>query len=238
MTTFTPSIRPAYWSEQPRMAAVCTAAFWDSELFGDFFHPYRKQYPKDYDLYWLRNNQLDWFNPRHHFIVGVVPDKARPGKDLVVGVAQWERLGDGGKGPWNPFVPLLKRTMKLWVRISSWIWPNRAADPSRFDIFEKSWPYIQHLWTGDRAKCWDLRILAVHPSYGSMGIGRKLVKWGLDRADAEGVAASVKMAPGKERFYEMCGYHPEIVGRGGQGDGNPMAEIGTGGNIFFKDPKR
>lgn len=104
-------------------------------------------------------------------------------------------------------------------------------------LFQESWPFIQHLWTGDRAKCWDLHILAVHPSYGGMGIGRKLVKWGLDHAEEEGVAASVKMAPGKERFYEMCGFDPEVVGRCGQGDGNPMADI-AGGNIFFKDVKR
>jgi len=45
------------------------------------------------------------------------------------------------------------------------------------------------------------------------------------------------MAPGVEPFYEKCGFHPEVVGRGGMGDGNPIAEI-EGGNIFFKDPKK
>ena len=74
------------------------------------------------------------------------------------------------------------------------------------------------------------------PEYGGRGAGRKLVRWGLDRAEQEGVSSSVKMAPGKEKFYELCGFDSGLVGSCGQGEGNPMAHI-EGGNIFFKDPR-
>jgi ribosomal protein S18 acetylase RimI-like enzyme len=194
MTTFAPSIRPAYFSEQPRMATVCTAAFQDDALLADIFHPHQKQYPKDVDLFYLRGFQLEWFNSRHHYIVSTVSDEARPGKDLVVGVAHWVRLGKGVKRGWNPLLHLMRRVMEAWVSTSSWIWPNRAADPTKTHMFEESWPFIKHLWTGDRANCWDLHLLAVHPSYGGLGIGKQLVKWGLRQAEEEGVSASVKMA--------------------------------------------
>jgi GNAT superfamily N-acetyltransferase len=194
MTTFAPSIRPAYFSEQPRMATVCTAAFQDDALLADIFHPHRKQYPKDVDLFYLRGFQLEWFNSRHHYIVSTVSDKERPGKDLVVGVAHWVRLGKGVKRGWNPLLHVMRRVMRAWVSMSSWIWPNRAADPTKTHMFEESWPFIKHLWTGDRANCWDLHLLAVHPSYGGLGIGKQLVKWGLRQAEEEGVSASVKMA--------------------------------------------
>lgn len=135
---------------------------------------------------------------------------------------------------WHPLAPLLNGVMGLWIKLSSWIWPNRAADPSRLGLLEGSWPFIRHLWTGERKKCWDLHILAVDPQYGGRGAGRQLVKWGLDRAEHEGVAASVKMAPGKEKFYEFCGFDSGLVGNCGQGEGNPMAVV-EGGNIYFRD---
>jgi GNAT superfamily N-acetyltransferase len=127
--------------------------------------------------------------------------------------------------------------MSLWVKISSTIWPNRAIEPSKIGLFEGSWPFIKHLWTGERERCWDLHILAVDPKYGGMGAGRKLVRWGLDRAEKEGVAASVKMAPGKEKFYELSGFDSGLVGNCGQGEGNPMGIV-AGGNIFFRDLKK
>ena len=219
------------------MAAVFRVAFCNDVLFAEVLHPHCKQYPEDMDLFWLRRSQRDWFNPRHHFIVGTVPDTERPGKDLVVGVAHWERVGPGGPKSWNPVLPLMRGLMKVWVTISSWVRPNRAADPSKANLLEKSFPFIQHLWTGSRAECWDLHFLAVHPSYGGLGIGRKLVKWGLDQSEKEGVDACVIMAPGKEKFYELCGYHPEVVGRAGMGEGNPLADV-AGGNIFFKNPTK
>lgn len=137
---------------------------------------------------------------------------------------------------WHPFAPLLSGMMGLWVRLSSWIWPNRAAEPAKLGLFEEAWPFIRHLWTGERERCWDLHILAVDPEYGGRGAGRKLVRLGLDQAQQEGVSASVKMAPGKEKFYELCGFDSGLVGNCGQGEGNPMAHI-EGGNIFFRDPR-
>lgn len=194
MTTFAPSLRPPHFSEQSRMAAVCTAAFQNDELLAGIFHPHRKQFPKDVELFWLRASQLDWFNPRHHFVVSTISDKERRSKDLIVGVAHWERLGKGIKISWNPLLPFLGTVMKVWVSISSWIWPNRAADPSKINMFDESWPFISHIWTGDRSDCWNLHFLAVHPSYGGLGIGKRLVQWGLNQAEEEGVSASVQMA--------------------------------------------
>jgi hypothetical protein len=239
MTSFPPTIRPAIWSDQPTIASICSLAFENDNLFATTMHPHLKQYPADFTLYWLREAQLNWFNPRHHFVVSTVLDSTRPGSQsrVVVGVAQWIRMGDGVTRRWNPLLPIMNGLMKTWVRISSWIWPNRAADPSKMSLFKEAWPFIWHFWSGERERCWDLAVLAVHPAYRGQGVGRGLVKWGLDRAEEEGVAASVKMAPGKEEFYGLCGFEPVVVGNCGQGEGNPMKEV-EGGNIFFRDPKR
>lgn len=60
------------------------------------------------------------------------------------------------------------------------------------------------------------------------------MKWGLEQADREGVAASVIVADGKERFYRKCGYG-DVVGRATDGLGNPLAGRIRGGAIMFRD---
>jgi hypothetical protein len=49
------------------------------------------------------------------------------------------------------------------------------------------------------------------------------------------VSASVVAAEGKEMFYQRCGFD-EMVGRSGEGEGNPLGEV-PGGEIYFKRPK-
>ena len=124
----------------------------------------------------------------------------------------------------------------LSTRIAASIWPNRAADPVNEDIIERSYPFLDDVWTGPHAESWYLETLAVHPDYQHQGNGRALVKWGLDQAEREGVSTSVISGDGKERFYERCGFD-KVVGRSGQGDGNPLADV-PGGLIYFRDAKK
>ena len=95
------------------------------------------------------------------------------------------------------------------------------------------YPYIKHLWCGARANCWDLHSLAVAPAHRNRGYGRQLVKWGLEQAEREGVAASVLSAAGREPFYYRCGYG-NVVGRATDGVGNPLAGRVKGGAIMFR----
>jgi hypothetical protein len=70
------------------MAEVSAAAFMDEELFGELMHPRRKEYPEDFILFFERKYLSHWYDPAHHFLVGL--DKVS-GK--VIAVAQWERQG-------------------------------------------------------------------------------------------------------------------------------------------------
>jgi len=122
----------------------------------------------------------------------------------------------------------------FFVRILNVLSPNRAASATNEDIIEQSYHYLDHIWTGPRAESWYLECLAVHPKYQSRGHGRALVSWGLEKAQEEGIACSVIAAEGKEQFYQNCGYDSGPVGRGGEGEGNPLKEV-EGGIVFFKD---
>lgn len=124
------------------------------------------------------------------------------------------------------------------MKVHARIWPNRAGDPNKIDLFERTAPFHQHLWSGDREESWYLEVLGVHPDYQGRGIGNNLVQWGLDQAERENICASVMSASGKDAFYQKCGFNVQD-GRGGMGEGDPMAEL-EGGNIWWKmpEPKR
>lgn len=121
------------------------------------------------------------------------------------------------------------------MKIHAFVWPNRASDPAMEDIIERSYPHFDNIWTGKRAESWYLEALAVHPDYQGRNVGRKLVQWGLEQAEADGVCASVVSAYGKDEFYTKCGFD-EQYGSARQGEGNPLADI-EGANIFWKWPK-
>jgi GNAT superfamily N-acetyltransferase len=122
------------------------------------------------------------------------------------------------------------------MRFLAFISPNRAASKEDELIIERSYNYLDHIWTGERSESWYLECLAVHPDYQKRGQGRALVNWGLEQAHNEGIACSVIAADGKERFYQACGFDVGPVGRSGEGEGNPLREV-PGGLVFFKEKK-
>ena len=82
------TIRKALRSDLRAMAEVSAAAFMDEELFGELMHPHRKEYPEDFILYFERKFLSHWYDPRHHFVVGLDKVSGR-----VVAAAEWERQG-------------------------------------------------------------------------------------------------------------------------------------------------
>ncbi|KAM0408554.1 hypothetical protein ACHAPD_012030 [Fusarium lateritium] len=77
------TLRDASYFELTEIAHVMSKAFWDDELFDD---PH---------LYWLRRARVNYWDYRWRFIVAVAKDSS--GKEVIAGIAQWERLGEGGK---------------------------------------------------------------------------------------------------------------------------------------------
>lgn len=49
-------------------------------------------------------------------------------------------------------------------------------------------------------------MLGVHPSQQGRGLGSKLLKWGLVRADAEGVEVYLSASPEGKPLYEKNGF--------------------------------
>ncbi|KAF6530300.1 hypothetical protein HZS61_001612 [Fusarium oxysporum f. sp. conglutinans] len=188
------------------------------------------------DLYWLRRARVNFWDYRWKWLVAVAKDKN--GNEVIAGIAQWARLGEGGKkfdlwffDPRNLVKPLSSVAMK----IHAWARPSRAVDPKEEDIIERAYPHFDSIWSGKRAESWYLEALAVHPDFQGKNVGRQLVQWGLDQAEVEGVCASVVSALGKDDFYRKCGFD-EQFGTAKDGEGNPLADV-EGSNIFWKWPE-
>ncbi|CAF3498880.1 hypothetical protein SNK03_000159 [Fusarium graminearum] len=231
------TLRDANYSDLPEVARVMSKAFWNDNLFGDLIHPHREKYPDDPDLYWLRRARVSFWDYRWRGIVAIAKDDS--GKDVIAGIAQWERLGKEERNS-NvhisiPIRNLFKPLSSLVMNIHARIWPNRAADPENEDIIERTYPYFERIWSGKRAESWYLSALAVHPDFQRQGVGKRLAQWGIEKAQAEGVCASLVAAHGTDDFYIKLGFD-EQFGRAGDGESNPLADV-EGSNMYWYWPR-
>ncbi|THZ19412.1 hypothetical protein D6C91_05128 [Aureobasidium pullulans] len=217
------TIRLAHADDQFIMASIAARANFDDDLFGKIIHPYREQYPEDMYIYWLRKFRKAWHNPYNLFLVSTVQHN---GSELITGMAQWSRRGEH----FNEYQALLKECLEPALPV------NRAADPEMENLIERSGSYLPDVWTGDRFECWRLNGLAIDPVHQGNRHGTALVRYGLDLAAKENIAASVISAAKKEvaeGFYAKLGFK-SIGIRAVDGEGNPLSGI-EGGQIMFKD---
>ncbi|KAH7351398.1 acyl-CoA N-acyltransferase [Pyrenochaeta sp. MPI-SDFR-AT-0127] len=224
-------IRPATPQDEPAMASLCTAAWFDEALFGPVIHPHRHQYPEDVIIFWRESIRSNWKNPRNRIFVATTTEDQ---EEKIVGIATWQRQGDDEGA---------KRVEREWVDVGSDAFPplpstiNRAIDPSKRTILQDSFPYYSHHWHGSRSNNWYLTLCGIHPDYQGQGFGRELVTWGLSKAREENVHASVASSLGNDDFYLRCGFD-EVVGNCTEGEGNPLgiAQV-AGGNLLFMWPR-
>ncbi|OAL03150.1 hypothetical protein IQ06DRAFT_292368 [Phaeosphaeriaceae sp. SRC1lsM3a] len=230
-------VRLATPQDEPYIAAICAAAFFNEPLFGQLIHPLRDQYPDDVQIFWHGRMRRMFYDRRDKMIVNTITEN---GVEKIVGMATWQRQGDDDgaqkvmqewqdPGP-DAFSPLASEN-------------NRAIDRSKETILSDSWPYFKHHWEGitngvPRPNNWYLNLCCIHPDYQKRGVGRPLVTWGLDRAREENVHASVTTSHGNEHFYLRCGFD-EVVGTCSEGEGNPLAAAKVlGGEILWMWAKR
>jgi len=132
-------IRQARRSDLPRMAEVLAASFEDEELNARMF-PYRKEYPQDYVCAWRQRLWEHWWDYSRVWMVsyeveegrsvdGLLPaddNQRKPkGKEVLTGVAEWERAGLGWErlwgigGWWDPSkYTTSSHTLPVWFRPS------------------------------------------------------------------------------------------------------------------------
>lgn len=209
-------------------------AFETEELFGEYIHVNRAQYPDDLYLWFLWQLRTDYFRGPDNVMLLTYQADADGKEECITGFAQWIRKrAHPPKLSW--YNQAMLKAVEAYNYSESLICPDRAADPTRIDVLQRADPFTKHHWTGTRAENWFLSLLGVDPAHEKKGYGREMVKWGFERAREEGLGCSVISAVGKERFYRACGYDVEVgTATDEGGDANPLKDV-AGGTIHFWD---
>ncbi|KAJ5937630.1 hypothetical protein N7454_003972 [Penicillium verhagenii] len=85
-------------------------------------------------------------------------------------------------------------------------WPV-GSDKDLCDVFFGTMGHHHHDLMGDRPHYY-LEMLGVHPAFQGKGLASKLLKWGLARADEEGVEVYLSSSPEGKPMYERNGFRP------------------------------
>ncbi|KAK3073354.1 hypothetical protein LTR53_005150 [Teratosphaeriaceae sp. CCFEE 6253] len=83
-------------------------------------------------------------------------------------------------------------------------WPE-GADAALCEETFGEWARKHGELMGGRAH-WYLEMLATDPAYQGRGAGSQLMRWGLERANAEGLEAYLEASPDAVRLYERFGF--------------------------------
>ncbi|KAK5166502.1 uncharacterized protein LTR77_008045 [Saxophila tyrrhenica] len=83
-------------------------------------------------------------------------------------------------------------------------WPE-GADKALCEETFGAWARRRRELMGDRGH-WYLEIVATSPTHQGKGVGSKLMRWGLERADAQGMEAYLEASPEAVPLYEKLGF--------------------------------
>ncbi|KAK4227382.1 acyl-CoA N-acyltransferase [Podospora fimiseda] len=196
------SVRPATLADSPHIGRIGAASFADT-LSLALFPPHLRHLSARGDAFL---DEAEWRAARNvrrmneGKVTFVVVDKEDDGKEEIVGFAQW--------------VPPHEKSKEDTEK-------ENEADvlPPTIDegALKKLWEVIEGeikdvLGQEGYSKMWYLMILGVDPKHYRRGIGKILVKKGLELAERDGTDAFLIATPNGQKLYESCGF--EAVGEG------------------------
>ncbi|KAJ6442204.1 CAMK protein kinase [Purpureocillium lavendulum] len=170
-------------------------------------------------------DQIDWYSSRmqqsflepcNRYVVAVIADET--GKETIAGFAKWVAPKDESHThPAPPQEDMSAAQDGLARQLPAYL-DQKAAERCDRDIgrmMEAAMP----LFGGKKlADMWTLNSIAVDAAYRSRGIGKALVRWGMDSADAEGKDIWLISAPAGRAMYLSLGFKELAEGsRAGEG---------------------
>ncbi|KAJ5118057.1 uncharacterized protein N7443_003261 [Penicillium atrosanguineum] len=173
-------VEPAHTSDAPQMARVFQAAF--SDAFN------RKMLPptEDVNVWAIENVAGGGGAQPHEVFLKICDDEGR-----VAAFAKWVQPVDTDDG-------------RHENDDNQGSWPV-SADKELCEVFFGTMSEHHRELMGTR-RHYYLEILAVDPAYQGRGLASKLLKWGLARADEEGVEVYLSSSPEGRKVYEKYGF--------------------------------
>lgn len=199
-------LRLATFDDCSDIAQIGIHAFESEQVFG-WLYPLRQSNPNAFEATFYHQAVARSLKPRWVTVVAVGDESDRWCNGEIVGFAVWFREGtDAGAQTWNQDPMSQKLRRWLWMAQNKLElvagWYTLASDQSRLDqlhdIVEKLYLHMPNRWYLDT--------LGVNPQYQRKGIGRKLLDWGIERANAENVPIALEATLYGEHLYRRAGF--------------------------------
>lgn len=172
------SLRPAIASDARHIVDIYLSAFREDAISLLCF-PRNKAV----DDFWLNMIAEELSNPHTHFVCVTSSDAS--GQETVIAFAQW-------MAPSNP------------VTVELPTWPAGSDSELANSFFGALFSTHKRLMEGK--KHWYLELLGTRPEFQGKGAAGMLMRWGLERADEEGVEAYLEASPDGKPIYEHFGF--------------------------------
>jgi ribosomal protein S18 acetylase RimI-like enzyme len=185
-------LRPTTAADIPRCATIHSAAFEEDEV-SRFLAPDRAKYPLSWRQQALNMQRSKYYQPSTWGFVCVADtDDDFAGVGEILGFARWRYRAskeDAAAKLWTRQLSVLERA-EVWLHWAEMKWEetlrtNPAVSWERNDAFMRAIVGSTGFTPIRAATHWYLETLAVAPEYQRRGVARKLVDWGLQRAEAE-----------------------------------------------------
>jgi ribosomal protein S18 acetylase RimI-like enzyme len=207
-------LRWARRADIPAIAKILSDNMLNFELH-DHFVPERKKYPEEYYQLLLQPIRSLFADPRARHMVAEVstPDPDGVQRSVIVGFATWEAIGDAAA---NPIAREWKRHPDTWCTALETTLLGVELAYHRYAISRiTDWNALGEVLARLRPEeeiealreSLHLMYLMVDPAWqrGS-GVGRKLLQWGLDVADAHGLPIVIESSLLAWEFYLKYGF--------------------------------
>ena len=214
-------IRPARLTEGYKLGAMAARTY-DNTPMTRFLEPHRSKYPKDYVRGYQQRAQARMLKPENYTIVAC--EASDPSR--LVGYGQFVRLGDdeGARRQIASRKSILLTVLNFlfWVytSIATLLLPNRSGDPAAIAELLRVVDAEGKLhWDKPgRKNRWYAQSVVVLEEYQGKGIGKRLMREIIARAEAENVVFGLEASgPGKLMYLSvgfefLASYQKEILG--------------------------
>ncbi|KAF1990071.1 hypothetical protein K402DRAFT_371027 [Aulographum hederae CBS 113979] len=218
-------IRPATARDIPRLTDITTTSLVDDKTY-DYMWPHRHEYPEDNVFWWQLKIERHLYDKKAVFLVVETDpedekaggtDKATGPASVVISYIIWERIGCNKdarkrfaeKNTWLNVFDSTVAQMRTWSVDKKY--QRRDGDPARLKALDEASDEVRKEYFSDLTDWWSLELLVTDRNYRRRGAASRLVRWGMNQADIEGLACGVEASVMGALLYTALGFRKLVT---------------------------